>query len=112
MAITKHNSSVINWGIETEGMPFKKLSELEEGKVYTLRGCFATPDNGYGPGAVLITDDALINVPQRYVDLVQTIRNDPDDIEQIKEGKAGFRYSVFQSQKYKNKGYGIDLVDL
>lgn len=112
MAITKFNTNIINWGIETDGFPFKKLNELEEGKVYVLRGCFTTPDNGYGMGAVLIIDDALINVPQRYVELVQEIRNDPEVIDQIKAGKAGFRYSVFQSAKYKNKGYGIDLLDL
>ena len=112
MSLTRYNRTGINWNIETEGFPYKKLSELEEGHVYTLRGCFVTPDNGYGPGAVFIIDDALVNLPQRYVDLVNTIRSEKGDVQDIKDGRVGFHYEVFQNTKYKNPGYTIVFDDL
>ena len=106
MAITKHNFNGINWGFDTEGLPYKKLQELEAYRTYTLRGCFVTPDHGYGEGAVLITDDALVNVPARYVQTILDIRSDKEDVKDIKAGKVGFHYEMFKS-KYGRDGYGI-----
>ena len=111
MALKKFNQNVINWEIDTKDFPYRKLQELEEGKSYSLRGCFISPDNGYGEGAVLISDDALINIPQRYVQMVQMIRDDSEAVEQIKAGHAGFHYTTFQPKNHKNKGYNIILED-
>lgn len=110
--LKKFNRNVINWEINTESFPYIKLKDLEEGKDYPLRGCFTSPDNGYGEGAVLITDSAMINIPQRYVSLVNEIREDPEAVEQIKAGKAAFHYVSFQPKDHKNKGYRIVLVDV
>lgn len=112
MSLTRLNKTGINWNIETDGFPFMKLSELDQGKIYTLRGCFVTPDNGFGPGAVFITDSALINLPQRYVDTINEIRTTPEDVADIKAGKVGFHYETFQNPKYKNLGYTIIFDDL
>lgn len=112
MALSRHNTNIINWGIDTKDYPYVKLSELEEGKSYPLLGCYITADNGYGEGAVFITDGRLINVPQRYTDLVKEIRASEEDVQQIKDGKAAFKYSTFQPKNHKNKGYSITLEDL
>ena len=106
MAITKHNFNGINWGFNTDNLPYKKLQELEENRTYILRGCFVTPDHGFGEGAVLITDDALVNVPARYVQTILDIRSDKEDVKDIKAGKVGFHYEMFKS-KYGRDGYGI-----
>lgn len=108
MAITKFNhGNVIDWGINTEGFPFKKLKDLPEGTTFRLRGCFVSPDNGYGPGAVLITDTENINIPQRYVDTINDIRNDPEAVQEIKDGKAGFHYVTFKSRNNGGTGYNV-----
>lgn len=112
MSLTRYNRTGINWGIETEGFPYVKLSDLKEGETYVLRGCFVTPDNGYGAGAVLITDDKLVNIPQRYVELVNTIRSTKEDVKDIMEGKVGFHYETFVNPKYKNAGYTIVFDDI
>ena len=112
MSFKKFNHTGINWGINTDHFPYKKLSELEAGKTYPLLGCFVTPDNGYGEGAVLITTDALVNVPQRYVETVMNIRADREAVDEIKAGKVGFHFETFKNPKYKNVGYSIVFDDI
>lgn len=113
MGITNFNKgSKIDWGFNTEDLEFKKISELEIEKVYPLKGCFITPDSGYGLGAVLIIDDALVNIPQRYVDTVKDIMADDETVADIKAGKCGFKYTTFISEKHKRTGYSIEFVDL
>lgn len=115
MSITRHNkSNNVDWGIKTEGWPYVKISELIPGELYIMRGCFITPDNGYGRGAVLIeaAGSRLVNIPQRYVETIADIMSDPQDVAQIKAGKAGFRYSEFISEKFKRTGYDVEFVDL
>mgnify|MGYP006908808508 CR=1 FL=1 len=112
MSLKKYNRTGINWSIETEGFPYVKLSDLKEGETYVLRGCFVTPDNGYGEGAVFITDGQFVNIPQRYVELVNTIRSTKEDVQDIIDGKVGFHYQTFQNPKYKNLGYTIVFDDI
>lgn len=111
MSLKKYNKTGINWGIETDGFAYVKLAELEEGKIYPLRGMFVTPDNGFGEGAVLITDSCMVNIPQRYVQMINEIRASKEDVEEIIAGKCGFHYETFTS-KYGTPGYTIAFDDL
>ena len=112
MGISKFNKgNKINWGIDTKSLPFKKTSEVELNKIYDLKGCFITPDRGYGGGAVLITDGFLLNIPDRYIDNINNIMSDPETVEDIKAGKCGFIVTSFISEKFKRTGYSIEFVD-
>ena len=100
MGISKFNKgNKIDWGIDTKSLPFKKTSEVELNKTYDLKGCFITPDRGFGGGAVLITDDFLLNIPGRYIDNINNIMSDPETVEDIKAGKyREYRYaSAFET---------------
>lgn len=99
------------WSINTDKFEYKKCEELELGKVYTLRGCFITGDNGYGRGAVYIMDDCLLNVPQALVETVETINKTDSYFEQIEAGKAGFVVSTYKN-KQNRLCYDVKLVDL
>ena len=66
----------IDWGIDTKDMDFKKCEEMPQETPLNVHGFFKTPDNGYGHGAVAILDDVLLNLPQRYVEMVNTILSD------------------------------------
>ena len=102
----------IDWGIDTKGMEFRKCEEMPQETTLTLRGVFITPDNGYGRGAVAILDDTLLNMPQRYVDVVDTILSDDEMIDEIKSDKVGIVISEFISKKYKKRGYDITFVEV
>ena len=97
----------IDWEIDTKNMDFYKCEEMPQKKPLKLRGVFITPDNGYGPGAVAILDDVLLNLPQRYVETVDTILSDDEMIEEIKTGKVAIEISTFTSKKYKKVGYDV-----
>lgn len=113
MSLSKFNKSFnkVEWGIDTKSLPFKKCSELEIGKEYPLRGCFVTPDRGYGLGAVLITDGYLVNIPNRHVDDIKSICEDAEAVEQIKSGHAGFVVGTFESKQFHRTGYSIEFTD-
>ena len=112
MGISKFNKgNKINWGIDTKSLPFKKTSEVELDKTYDLKGCFITSDRGFGGGAVLITDDFLLNIPGRYIDNINNIMSDPETVEDIKAGKCGFIVTSFISEKFKRTGYSIEFVE-
>lgn len=105
------NSNHVDWSIDTQDFKFFKLKDLDASKTYIVRGCFITPDAGYGVGAVIILDDKLVNLPARYVELVKKILSNPEMIAAIKSGKCGMKVSSFTS-KYGRVGYSIDLFDI
>lgn len=102
----------IDWGIDTKDMDFKKCEEMPQETPLNVHGFFKTPDIGYGRGAVAILDDVLLNLPQRYVEVVDKILSDDEMIEEIKEGKVAIKISSFTSKKYKKVGYDITFVEV
>lgn len=111
MGLSKFNHAANHeWSINTEGFKYVKCADLSCGKQYTLRGCFITKDNGYGKGAVFITDDCMVNVPQSLVDTVEQINKDSESIEQIETGHAAFVLSTYEN-KQKKICYDVKLID-
>ena len=102
----------IDWNIDTKGMEFRKCEEMPHETELKVHGFFTTPDNGYGRGAVAILDDVLLNLPQRYVETVDTILSDDEMIEEVKTGKVAIVVSTFISKKYKKVGYDITFVEV
>lgn len=111
MSISNYNSKGKQFVVDNSDFPFIKLRDLVPGREYPLFGCFVTKDNGYGEGAVLITADNNVNIPNRYVDKIRSFQNDPDVIDQINEGKAAFKYEVGRSEKYNRDVYLITWID-
>ena len=106
----------VDWGVDTKSLDFIKCGTLiekdkEESEVIDLLGFFITPDTGYGRGAVLITKDALVNIPARYVSELEEIYDDTSVINQIKSGHAAFKVKTFYSAKFKKNGYAIEFID-
>lgn len=106
----------VDWGVDTKSMDFIKCSNLiekdkEESEAVDLLGFFITPDVGYGRGAVLITADALVNIPGRYVNDLEEMYDDTSVINQIKTGHAAFKVKSFYSTKFKKNGYAIEFID-
>ena len=102
----------IDWGIDTKNMDFTKCGEMQQETPLKLHGVFITPDNGYGRGAVAILDDTLMNMPQRYVEVVETILADNEMVQEIKDGNVAIEISEFFSKKYKKVGYDIIFVEV
>lgn len=102
----------VNFDINTDGFPYVKVSELVEGQTYVLKGCFITGDHGYGKGAVLITDGKMVNIPNRYVDVIQEIIDNKQFVDDINAGKCAFKYETFVSKKFNRKSYEIIFMEV
>lgn len=110
--MSKYNgNSKIEWGVNTDGFEYKKLSTLDQDKTYLMRGCFITRDAGFGKGAVIVTDDCFVSLPERYVPVVGNIMQDNEAVTAIKAGKVSFKVSEFISEQHGRKGYRVDFID-
>lgn len=108
MSLKDHNTTRKNpFTFDSSALPYIKVRDLEPGKSYPLRSMFITPDNGYGEGAVLVTDFANVNVPQRYVDTIRGVWDDPESVDQVNRGEGSFHYVVGYSKKFKKETYDI-----
>lgn len=112
MGISKFNASKsIEWGIDTKSLPFKKTSQVQLNTEYNLKGFFVTPDNGYGEGVVLISDEFLLNAPTRLIDTIKEMQKDEEVVAAIKAGKCAFKVYTFESKQFKRTGFGIEFID-
>lgn len=106
---TGNNFERIEWGVNTEGFQFKKCSEMEIGKAYTVRGLYISKDRGYGNGAVAILNDCFLNLPTSMLDEVKDILKDEESIAELKSGDAKLVIRTFTSKKYNKVGYAVDF---
>ncbi|MBO7734697.1 MAG: hypothetical protein J6S67_19210 [Methanobrevibacter sp.] len=106
--LSKFNSQKsVDWGVNTEGYVFKKASDLKLETKYSVKGLYISADNGFGEGAVIITDGFMVNCPQRMVEKFKQIMGDPEAVESIKAGKE-----TFHVETYYNKRQKKDLFDI
>lgn len=106
MGLNNFNGGV-KWSVDNSEFPYIKLKELVERQKYPLFGFYVTHDNGFGEGAVLITADYNVNVPNRYVGVLRDMLKDPEVVQEINDGRGYFSYETFVSEKYKRDGYRL-----
>lgn len=97
----------IDWNIDTTNFNYKKLSEFDSGSVIKIRGFFLIKDNlNGGLQAIGITDNCYINLPKHKEEVIESILNDDEAIEGIKNGECFIKVYT-----YKSKTYNKDCVD-
>jgi len=115
MAISSYNKGSI-FNVNTEGMKFEKMEDLYNlngaEKVYTLSAVFINTKSNFGPRPVGVTPDFMVDFPNHTLPEVQQILQDPDTIQQIKEGKAGFQIRAYMSKTYNKECFTPHFVDL
>ena len=102
----------IDWGVDTTDYPFVKCSEMKLEKKIPIFGMFITPDSGYGEGAIVILEDSLLSLPQRYVAQIKDMMDDSDIVECIQNKKAAIVVTTFESKKFKKTGYDVEFTEL
>lgn len=107
-----HRNMSIDWGIDTSDFPFVKCSDQPHEEKIPIFGFFITPDSGYGEGAIVILEDKLLSLPQRYVDDIRQYMDDPEVVEVTKDHKAAIIITPFESKKYKKTGYDVEFTEL
>ena len=101
----------IDWGVETSSYPFVKCSDVELETKIPIFGMFITPDSGYGEGAIVILEEELLSLPQRYVGQIKDMMDDEDVVRAIKDNQAAIIVTTFESKKFKKTGYDVEFTD-
>ena len=91
---------------DTEGFTYKSLQELYEefggDEVFPIQGFYINHKSDYGDAPVAIGLKYLINFPQYTLEEVLDIMKNPEDIEDIKAGKVGFKIEPYEKQLKKS----------
>lgn len=88
------------------------FSEYGSGHVFAISGVYINTKGKYGPQALIaINESTLVNLPSHLLEDCEKMRKDPEAIEAINNGQAGFK--VYQySTKNGNTGFSVDWVDI
>lgn len=84
-SLNKGNKSTIKEGINTQEMTFVSLKEYV-GKEIKPDGFFFTDKGRYGRQVVLVADGKKINIPKRYVETFEGIRDNADALDAFLNG--------------------------
>lgn len=102
---------------ESDDIPFKKLSELDQEHTYMIRGFFISTAGKYGKHPVAIVSDDDINTgyfvdfPKSATSEVEDILKSPEDVDAINDLKVGFTTHKYDN-KYGKGFTGFTFVDL
>ncbi len=113
---SKHAKSTVSFTFDYRQVShYTTLQELyaENGatKVYVIRALYISNKGKYGPQPIITIDDAFVNAPSHLIPAITEMMNDPEDVQSINEGKAGFRIRTYLS-KSKNLCYSVDWMDV
>lgn len=85
-SLNKSGKRTIKEGIDTEKMTFVPLKDYI-GKEITVDGFFFTDKGKYGKQVVVIADGKKVNIPKRYVEQFEQIRDDKEALDAVLAGK-------------------------
>lgn len=111
----KYNKT--NFGIDTKGFPYVKLSDVFNDKenggkdvIHPINGIYVHTTK-MGESSVLVDAESkqLVNLPEHLNTACKAILADAEAVEAIKNGKVGF--TVYEYEARGRKCYSIRFVD-
>lgn len=93
-------------------LPFKKLDEIELGKVYTVNAVlFASSKFGKRP-FVSLKEGINVTLPKIQTDVCKSILGNADAIKDINDGKCGIKFGKYYSNKYDRECMTVEWVNI
>ena len=111
------NGGGVDWGVNTEGFSYKKLQDLDPKEQYVVRGMFINRNKTekelkeYGASNVLILDSCLLSIPNHNETAVQSILDDPEKVEAVKNGKCAIG-DFYTYESHGKTCYGFKWIDV
>lgn len=110
MSFAQRHNHYNKFTYKLESDTFKKLTELDENQVYTVRGLFISTKGKYGQHPVAVGDDFFIDLPKHATEDVKNIIACDDDVLAINNGLVGIKARPYEKD---GKTYiGFDWVDI
>lgn len=102
--------------IDTAGFQYVSLKNLQDpedlGKVFRIRGFYINRKSRFGDSPVAILDDCFVNLPAHLTADVADMLQDPDTVQDIKDGKCGFTIEEYDDKNYNRHCYSVRWCDL
>ena len=109
--LNKNNFEKIEWGVDTKGFVFKKITDIyEETNTVQVFGFFFVKSENYGLQPVAILKDCLLNLPTHKRDIISEMLKNADCVNAIKNGECSLTFRQYKS-KYNKVCYDFDFVN-
>ena len=106
--ISKHQTVAPNFDFPEKEREFKKLTDLELNKKYTILAVFINTKGKLGHQGILITDEHQVNMPLHLTDLAKDLRQDQEIIDAINNRELAFE--IYQYNGKNGVGYSLNLT--
>lgn len=119
MSFANLNKVVATFTNAKKDLPFKKITDVELGKIYKVNGIFFV-NTKYGDRYFASvetlegTNHEVFNVdlPRGQNDTCYDITHDPDLVGAINRGECGIVFTTYQSKKYDKVCTAVSWTDL
>lgn len=116
--IGDYNKEVI-FDVAFDNRGWKKLEDFynEPGynpnEIHTIEGLFINEKGKFGKRPYVACDKIyLVDFPQHLTEVVEQMIADPEVVQQINEGKAGFTVRAYMSNTYNRECYAPRFVNI
>ena len=93
-------------------LPFKKMNEIELGKVYTVNAVlFAKTKFGERP-FVSLKEGFNVSLPKGQNDTCRSICENVDAVKDINDGKCGIKFEKYHSNKFNCDCMSVEWVNI
>ena len=80
--------------------------------VFPVAGIYINNKGKYGPQpSAAISESLVVNLPPHLLDICETMRKDPEAVDAINDGKAGFKVYQYTTKSGK-LCYSVNWVDI
>lgn len=116
--INKLNKKIVRFDFDepTDDFVYFKLEDLykETGKdtIYRVRALYINSNSLYGKSPLAVLDNCFVNLPNHLVDIVETIHEDEEIMQDINDGTVGFKIYEYTNKKFNKKCYSVEWVEI
>lgn len=113
---SKYSNASPRFNVKITNPTYTSLADLftdyGSDHVFAIAGIYINTKGQYGAQpCVAINESTLVNFPKHLLEVCEEMRKDPDAIDAINNGQAGFKVYQYTS-KQGRVAYSVDWVDL
>ena len=93
-------------------LPFKKLNEIELGKVYTVNAVLFAKSKFGERAFVSLKEGINVSLPKGQNDICKSICGNADAVNDINEGKCGIKFGKYYSNKFNCDCMSVEWINI
>ena len=107
--LNTHHSTFTNL---QKDLPFKKLDEIELGKVHTVNAIIIAKSKFGERPFVSLKEGFNVDLPKGQLDVCKVICGNADAVKDINDGKCGIKFGKYYSNKFSRECMSVEWVNI